>query len=237
MNHIDEFVIGGFRGLQDLKIEGLSQINLLVGGTNTGKTSVLEALSIYCDPLNWRTWYNSAVARELIGGFGGSLMQTWLFPQGNDTSLSDHKIALSAVGKLPVREISARYTRFTEIMQNVAKVDNKLGTVEWNDVEVQVIGINISAFINENLIEKDLNFSDNQFFRYENEQESPNKKHLRKPIPREKAVVGCIVGVLKPGKTNTVSIADDDWVCERTIRNVDEVSSLHNFVKTLLEIT
>lgn len=55
MNHIDEFEIGQFRGLRNLKIEGLSQINLLVGSSNSGKTSVLEAMSIFCDPLNWRT--------------------------------------------------------------------------------------------------------------------------------------------------------------------------------------
>jgi len=62
------------------------------------------------------------------------------------------------------------------------------------------------------------------------------KKHLRTSITREKAVVGCIVGVLKPGKTNTASIADDNWVCDQTVRKVDEVLSLYNFVKTLLDI-
>jgi len=171
MNHIDEFVIDGFRGLRDLKIEGLSQINLFVGGTNSGKTSVIEALSIFCDPLNWRTWYNSAVARELIGGFGGSLMQTWLFPQGNDTSSSDHKISLSASGKLSLKKVSVGYTEFTEIMRNVKTIGTK-GSVETSDIEAEGIEINISAFMDGHLIERTLRFSDNPFSRYENEQET-----------------------------------------------------------------
>ena len=40
MKHIDEFTIQAFRGLRDVKLEGLGQINLLVGENNSGKTSV-----------------------------------------------------------------------------------------------------------------------------------------------------------------------------------------------------
>ncbi len=64
---------------------------------------------------------------------------------------------------------------------------------------------------------------------------SQHTNHL-KTFTREKAVVACIVGVLKPGRTNTASIADNDWISEQTVTNVAEVSSLHNFIKTLLEI-
>lgn len=65
-----------------------------------------------------------------------------------------------------------------------------------------------------------------------NELDSKHTKHLRTFIAREKAVVG----VLKPGKTNTASIADDNWVCKQTVSSVDEVSSIHNFIKALLNI-
>ena len=41
MKHIDEFTIHAFRGLRDVKFEGLGQINLLVGDNNSGKTTVL----------------------------------------------------------------------------------------------------------------------------------------------------------------------------------------------------
>src|SRR5258708_27604104 len=88
MNHIDEFAIHQFRGIRDLKFEGLGQINLLVGNNNSGKTSVLEALFILCDSLNWRKWSNVAAMRE--AGVVSSLSQTerltWLFPQGEEYS-------------------------------------------------------------------------------------------------------------------------------------------------------
>lgn len=172
MNHIDEFIIDHFRGLRDLKIEGLSQINLLVGGTNTGKTSVLEALSLFCDPLNWRTWYNSAAAREIMGGPGGQLLQVWLFPQGNGNISNSHEISLSASGTLSLKKVSARYTEFTEIMRNVASVNAK-GVVETHDLEATSIEIGISAFQDGMPLERTLTFSNNPFSRYENEQESP----------------------------------------------------------------
>ena len=64
---------------------------------------------------------------------------------------------------------------------------------------------------------------------------SQHTSHLR-TFTREKAVVACIVGVLKPGRTNTASIADNNWISEQTVTNVAEVSSLRNFIKSLLEI-
>lgn len=64
---------------------------------------------------------------------------------------------------------------------------------------------------------------------------SQHTNHLR-TFTREKAVVACVVGVLKPGKTNTASIADNNWISEQTITDVTEVSALRNFIKSLLEI-
>src|SRR5713226_8952202 len=112
MRHIDEFTIQRFRGIQDLKLEGLGQINLLVGDNNSGKTSVLEALSIFCDPLNWRKWSNAASAREAgigISSLSQSERLAWLFPQGEDDSndgsnSTNHEILVSALGSFPVEK-------------------------------------------------------------------------------------------------------------------------------------
>jgi len=46
----EKVFIDGFRGLRNLELDGLGPINILVGGNNSGKTSVLEALSIACNP-------------------------------------------------------------------------------------------------------------------------------------------------------------------------------------------
>ena len=44
--------IRNYRNLRHLAIEKLGRVNLLVGKNNTGKTSVLEAISIYCQEAN-----------------------------------------------------------------------------------------------------------------------------------------------------------------------------------------
>src|SRR5713226_7251866 len=83
MRHIDEFTIHRFRGMREAKLEKLGQINLLVGGNNSGKTSVLEALSLFCDPLNPRKWSSVAFARETSPStLSPSERLLWLFPQG-----------------------------------------------------------------------------------------------------------------------------------------------------------
>lgn len=52
---------------------------------------------------------------------------------------------------------------------------------------------------------------------------------------KDKAIVACIVSILKPGSTNTVSISQNDWISNQTINNED-VASLYQFIKELLEL-
>ena len=47
--------IRGFRGLRELRLSGLSRINLIIGLNNSGKSSILEALSILHTSANPRT--------------------------------------------------------------------------------------------------------------------------------------------------------------------------------------
>ena len=53
--------ISGFRGLKEFELNGLGRINLLVGMNNSGKSSVLEALSIFATDGNpvsiWNTMF------------------------------------------------------------------------------------------------------------------------------------------------------------------------------------
>jgi len=62
--HLDSLYIHRFRGLRDLELSNLGQINLLVGINNCGKTSVLEAINIYSHPLDIREWASTATLRE-----------------------------------------------------------------------------------------------------------------------------------------------------------------------------
>lgn len=65
--------------------------------------------------------------------------------------------------------------------------------------------------------------------------DEPYRSHW-KPFDAEKALVATIVSVLKPGKTNTVSINDNDWICERSMAAVGELATFVQFIRDLLEV-
>jgi energy-coupling factor transporter ATP-binding protein EcfA2 len=155
MKHIDEFTIHAFRGLRDVKLEGLGQINLLVGENNSGKTSVLEALAIFCNPFDRLRWRNVLSMREMsnprssLGSrerFREQLL--WLFPQekeGSDGSLSTTNILLSATGSFPVEEVSASYEEFSEIVQLPVYRMLAEGEVGFEEQEVKDLRIQVSS--------------------------------------------------------------------------------------------
>jgi ABC-type branched-subunit amino acid transport system ATPase component len=84
MRKLESIHFHQFRGIRDLHLENLGQVNLLVGINNSGKTSVLEGLSIYCHPLDLREWLRIARQREQENRFGQtSILDSiqWLFPK------------------------------------------------------------------------------------------------------------------------------------------------------------
>jgi len=89
--------IGAFRGLHSLSLDECGPVNLLVGGNNCGKTSVLEALMLLCSPFDLRQWEATVDLRKAypfkdlrFPGLGLSRLEglTWLFPhQGDEIGL------------------------------------------------------------------------------------------------------------------------------------------------------
>lgn len=49
---LDSLSVKNYRNLKDLRIESLGRVNLIVGKNNTGKSSLLEAVSIYASKAN-----------------------------------------------------------------------------------------------------------------------------------------------------------------------------------------
>ena len=70
--------------------------------------------------------------------------------------------------------------------------------------------------------------------RFLNGLDSKHTQHLNAGA-RDKAVVACITSIIRPGQTNTSSIAQDNWITEKTITNKDIVS-LRHFLRELLEL-
>ena len=62
-------------------------------------------------------------------------------------------------------------------------------------------------------------------------------KQKWKPFDEEKALIATIVSILKPGKTNTVSISDNLWISEQTQREVVNLQNFVIFMRELLSLT
>jgi ABC-type cobalamin/Fe3+-siderophores transport system ATPase subunit len=106
MRNLENITIHQFRGLKDLELKNLGQINLLVGINNSGKTSVLEALSIYCDPLDLRVWLSTARQREDNSRTPPLEALRWLFRKQTPQTGT---ILISGDGLFAVKKIRAVY--------------------------------------------------------------------------------------------------------------------------------
>lgn len=59
---------------------------------------------------------------------------------------------------------------------------------------------------------------------------------LMREQDKNKAIVGCITNVMKPGKANQVSIADNDWVSERTIEESEILRRLNQEITKMCRL-
>ena len=64
MKLMSKLAVEGFRGIHDLKIDHLSQVNLIVGDNNCGKTSLLEAIQFLRSSGSLANVYKIARQRE-----------------------------------------------------------------------------------------------------------------------------------------------------------------------------
>jgi hypothetical protein len=85
--------VGAFRGLHSLSLDDCGPVNILVGGNNNGKTSVLEALLLLCNPFDLRQWEAAVDLRTTwpladlrFRGSGLSRIEglAWLFPHDGE---------------------------------------------------------------------------------------------------------------------------------------------------------
>jgi hypothetical protein len=123
---IQSLRIHAFRGLSEVTVEGLGRVNLLVGDNNSGKTSVLEAIAIYCEPLDVFAWLRTA--RQRVKGFVTVTRVEalkWLFPQGKRAAghegLFAGHIEISGQEKLGSRKLQAHIEEFEEMRARVQR--------------------------------------------------------------------------------------------------------------------
>ncbi len=120
--NLENLTIHAFRGLRELSLPQLGQINLFVGPNNSGKTSALEAIGLFSRPLDPIEWLQTARRREIKSSRQSQVESLkWLFPRNGRVlgSLDDHgDIYLSATGEFPNLELRAHYEEFVAYLEN-----------------------------------------------------------------------------------------------------------------------
>lgn len=130
--------IDGFRGLRLLNLDGLGRVNILVGKNNCGKTSVLEALSILCNPQKPSEWL-AMVRRRDFGRLDENIVQSlrWCFKQMAETEY-DAFIEASCRFKCNGRFLNQLTVKYTEFLgENIEVISIPIGQDEYGDMEFE----------------------------------------------------------------------------------------------------
>ncbi len=132
---LDNVTIDGFRGLRNLRLDELGLINILVGKNDSGKTSVLEALSVLCNPLDPFEWV-SMVRRRDFGQMDETRLQSlrWCFAQSGQLADPDFQYegecTMLCDGRFPLRKLQAVYKDIVgepNIDRNLYHLQNEMG--------------------------------------------------------------------------------------------------------------
>ncbi len=129
--HINELTIHSLRGLRDLRLPQLGNVNLFVGDNNCGKTTVLEAISLFCRPLDPLNWVTTARGRTVKSSRESRVDAVrWLFPQNNaepDDPYYEGEVRITGEGAFPCLEASARFAGIG--------ADEQSSSSGWDDEE------------------------------------------------------------------------------------------------------
>lgn len=112
----DRLQISGYRALQLVTLSQLGQVNIFVGDNNAGKTSILEAISILCNPLDPFQWLEVSQRRLYLGRSLITLRPNiealkWIFSQkigASNDEIYQAEILIEANGITPIHKLKAK---------------------------------------------------------------------------------------------------------------------------------
>lgn len=108
----NDLTIRGFRRFPEVNLSDLGQINIIVGINNSGKTSLLEAISIFCNPLDPFRWIEVSqrrlsLVKNLI--YRPDLESIkWIFQKQNNLSDYYGLIEIESTGNVPINKLEAK---------------------------------------------------------------------------------------------------------------------------------
>jgi AAA15 family ATPase/GTPase len=134
--------IENFRGINNLNVEDLKQINLLVGRNNCGKTSILEALFLLSGMSNPQLPYNIHLFRDIAlesdSGF------SYLF----NYCRTDNKIKISGKMDMDLRtiEIEPDFSWQEDTDQTIEKLKEQYGSSSLNQIRGLILNFSTGKY-------------------------------------------------------------------------------------------
>jgi energy-coupling factor transporter ATP-binding protein EcfA2 len=124
--HLDELIVHRFRGLRDVSLSDLGGINLLVGGNDSGKSSLLEALSIFVQPLRIKAWLDAGRLRH-IGPTPLPVLLDWLSPHSAEQLSGNGSVAHASISgsgpSFEVRRSEARIEKLSRLRSPTSQAE------------------------------------------------------------------------------------------------------------------
>lgn len=212
--HIENFKIISYRGLRNLDLHDLNEINILTGNNNSGKTSVLELLSSLRSPSSLSTWIKMCrMTRN--GSFYKGILN--LFPA--DTSRNIWYVCTTKSQKIKVvldaavREVCVSENDVSEINGSDCQISHAArdGYIEAKCIQIQVI----------------TSFDEKAYDLYDFQTRMPKEEASLKIFPTE---------YVAPGAHMDGSILLDE-VMESPMLYKDMMRILHEFDDSIMNIT
>jgi hypothetical protein len=141
--------ITSFRGLRGLRLDGLGRVNILVGGTNSGKTSALEALAIFQDPLDPLTWVHVANQREpspLAAQMTSAVDRVAVLFESMDGD-SAGRVQVSATGRTMFKAYSATISKLLAMRPGYEFVEDDAGGLSEVRSDVERRGLRVDVAV------------------------------------------------------------------------------------------
>ncbi|NVJ07760.1 AAA family ATPase [Myxococcus sp. AM001] len=124
MASLEELRVDTYRSLRGVRLERLGRMNLLVGGNNAGKTSVLEAIGLVARPVDPGQWIQTVTNRDASGPLVDGLWA--LFPDSTALKLEGENELSKPISIHGRFEGQSRHVR----AQALAYVEQR-----WSDVD------------------------------------------------------------------------------------------------------
>ncbi len=149
MSYLSYIKIHHFKSIEDLELKDLSNINIIVGENNSGKTSLLEAISILGNENSIKSILNNVSKRSLSYPSSFELFLE-IFPREQDKNKS---IKIKSTIKGLTREINLNGNIVRDI-----DINNDLDNVFLGNINVKLE--------DETVIDKNISIKENKDFKY-----------------------------------------------------------------------